>query len=469
MPAETLHPLLPARQKAVQLDARQAAPRARGAVALDRQEHGRAVQLLGDPPGRHAHHPLVPVRAPGHQDRRQRRPRAKLPSRILHHPHLLDLPVAVPAVELGGQLAGALRIAAHQQLQRPLRAVQASRRIDPRPEPEAHVGGGKRRLDARPLDERLQAVGARLRQRLQAESGDDPVLPAQRHQVGDSAEAGDPQQGRQVHGTAAAPGDRDAQLERQADRRQVGERIGAARLAGVDVQRPGRQLTAGQMMVGHHHVDAHRLGPFDRRRRRAAAVRGDDQGTAEVAGAVGVDRLKAIAFAQPVRQDRQHVAAAGSEHGEQQGRGGDAVDVVVADHRDLLAPVACLNEALDDRLHAGEQKGIVKLVQGRLEEAVGAGPVHHPAAGQQSRHPARDSGPLDRGDGVRHRSGYPLRGHRAVTPRRRPRGPGTCRSGGRRALPETGGEAPREPSPARPPPGGTSPRGRCAHRRGARE
>ena len=52
----------------MQGDAGHAAPGAGGDVALHGQQDGGPVQLLGQPPRGDAHHSLVPVGAPGHDD-----------------------------------------------------------------------------------------------------------------------------------------------------------------------------------------------------------------------------------------------------------------------------------------------------------------------------------------------------------------------------------------------------------------
>ena len=286
--------------------------------------------------------------------------------------------------------------------------MQPPGRVDPRADAEPHVRGGERRLHAGLFDQCLETVRARPGQRLEPEGGDHPVLAVERHQVRDGAQTGHPQQRRRVERLAAPSGQGQRQLEGQPHRRQVPEGIGAARLVGIDVERPRRQLTARQVVIGDDDAHPGRQRPLHRLGRRAAAIRGDDQPAPLRARPLHVDGLEAVPLAQPVRQDRLRLDAAGVEHGEQQRRGRDAVHIVIAHDGHRLLAVAGIEQPGHRLLHAGEQEGIVELIERGLEETLGTGGVLDPPPGQQRRQPRRTPGQLQAGGALRHRRGHPL-------------------------------------------------------------
>ena len=142
--------------------------------------------------------------------------------------------------------------------------MEAADGVQARPQPEADVRGAEGGLHPRLADERLQALRARLGQGEEAERRDHPVLAAQGNEIGDGAEAGDPQERRDRQAPAAPLGQGQGELQRQADRREIAERIGAERPVRVDLDDPRRQLAARQVVVGDDDVDAGRERALDR-------------------------------------------------------------------------------------------------------------------------------------------------------------------------------------------------------------
>ena len=202
--AEALHPLLPGGRgsRAARGPAR-CAP-SRSPSPPHREQHDRAVEVLGDPAGGDPHHPLVPALAPGDQDRRQRRARRE-------QPHAPPPPPASPSVwrsrfqPSSSAASAAARPASRLSSSSRARSGSCSRpaaliRGPMRKPTSAAVNGG---FMPGLLDQRLQPLRARLGQRLQAERRDHPVLAVQRHEVGDGAQAGDAQQRRRIERLAA--------------------------------------------------------------------------------------------------------------------------------------------------------------------------------------------------------------------------------------------------------------------------
>src|SRR5262245_21445699 len=102
----------------MQMDAADAASRAHGGRAIDRDQDGRTVELAGDARGGDADHAAVPALAPLDHDGRKCRALEHAASRLLHHVELFGLPLAIAFVELGGELRSAVRITREEELER---------------------------------------------------------------------------------------------------------------------------------------------------------------------------------------------------------------------------------------------------------------------------------------------------------------------------------------------------------------
>jgi hypothetical protein len=87
----------------------------------------------------------------------------------------------------------------------------------------------------------------------------------------------------------------------------------------------------------------------------------------------------------PLGQEVDHVAAEQLDRAAQDDRGGHAVDVVVAVHRDALFPRDRAHQAIDGRREIGESIRIVEMIEGRSEEARRLFRITEPAEAQQPR------------------------------------------------------------------------------------
>ena len=84
------------------------------------------------------------------------------------------------------------------------------------------------------------------------------------------------------------------------------------------------------------------------------------------------------------------VPAEGAEHFEQQGGGGDAVHVVIAEDDEGFVALAGLEEALDGGGHVGQQERIGQLLEPGLEEAGDGGRLAQAAVEQALGEQRRD-------------------------------------------------------------------------------
>ena len=162
--AEALHPLFPGGEEAVQLEARHAAPGAGRQLALDRQQHHRAMEILGHPAGGDPTTPLCQLRAPG---RPGSAAAASAPPRTAAVASSTTRVSAVcrsrfqPSSSAASSAARpASRLISSSSARSGL--VQPPRRVDPRADAEADVRGGERRLHPGLQDERLEPLRPRL-------------------------------------------------------------------------------------------------------------------------------------------------------------------------------------------------------------------------------------------------------------------------------------------------------------------
>ena len=175
-------------QRFEQVEAGDAASRPRPQLAVERDQNRGTVVVLGDPRGDDPHHPRVPVVARQHVGA-SRSELAHLRLGLPQDPLLDRAALGVDHVELGRDLAGALRIVGQQQLEAHVGPAQPAGRVDPRRQPEAERPGVDRaRIGAADADQRSQAGLGRVRERRQTLSDEPPVLVDQWHEVGDRRE-----------------------------------------------------------------------------------------------------------------------------------------------------------------------------------------------------------------------------------------------------------------------------------------
>ncbi len=115
-----------------------------------------------------------------------------------------------------------------------------------------------------------------------------------------------------------------------------------------------------------------------------AAVDGDDQAHALGVQAVDRRRLQAVAVANPLGDEVDHVPAEHLERAPEDDGRGDPVDVVVAVNRDPLFSCDCLFDPFDRLRQIREQERVVEMIQRRFEESRGRVGVAQPAQAQQT-------------------------------------------------------------------------------------
>jgi len=234
------------------------------------------------------------------------------------------------------------------------------------------------------LQQRAQAHLVRsLGQHLQAELRDHAILADQGDHVGQRADGGDLDEGREPRRLAGAVAERLHQLERDADAGQVLVGIAAVVALRVDHGKAIGQIGIRLVVVGNDQVDAQVAGPARRLGAADAAVDRDDQLHPFGVQAIDGVRLQAIAVGQPLGDEVADVGAQQLERPPQDDGGGDAVNVVVAVDRNALLrgdggqqPIGCL-------AHVGQAERVQQLVERRLQETRRLVRVGEAANGQQ--------------------------------------------------------------------------------------
>ena len=325
-------------QAAEQVERRDRASRARSLLAVERDQHGRAMMALGDPRRDDPDHARMPAVGGEDVGSGARRARGDELLGLEQDPRLHVAPLDVDGVELGGDGARALDVGGQQQLQARVGAVQAPRRVDPRGEPEAdRAGVDPARVDAGDLHQRLQPGLAGRGERAQALAHQAAVLADERHAVGDRRERHEIEVGIGVGRVRAGALQQGAgEHVRDARRAQLGARV--ATDGGVHDRRV-RQPAVGprRMVVGDHDVEPGGARGGDLVDGRDRAVDGDQQAGAASGEPLDRREREPVAVVDPARQVPVDVGAERAQRTHQHGRRADAVDVVVAVHGDPRA------------------------------------------------------------------------------------------------------------------------------------
>ena len=135
-------------------------------------------------------------------------------------------------------------------------------------------------------------------------------------------------------------------------------------------------------------------------------------------------RVQAVAVLQAVRDEVHDLPAQEFEGAAENHRGRDPVDVVVAVHRDALASRHGPEQPLHGDAHAGQEHGVVQVVEARVQEAVGRLGIVDAAQDQQAGDGRLDAGGAGQGVGRRIVTGLvlPAVGHHQREREARPAG-----------------------------------------------
>ena len=278
---------------------------------------------------------------------------------------LLDgLTFAVEPVELGRHRASLRRVVFQEQPRAEVGTSDASARIDARPKQKSQMPAFRRAGEPRRIHQCGQADMLAAAHRDQPLRNEGAVEPLERHDIGDRAERHKVERVEQVglraqHMPEAAFAQlavhRDHHHEHKADRGEMVEPGKIVLPVRVDQRIDRRQSFVRLMMVDRHHVEAERLRLNERLDTGRSAIDRDEELRAlpgECAHRFGV---RPVAFEKPVGNVDQRLKSAMAQELRQQRRGGRAVDVVVAEDRDRLAPLDRIGDTRRRFGHVGQR------------------------------------------------------------------------------------------------------------------
>ena len=236
---------------------------------------------------------------------------------------------------------------------------------------------------------------------LQAEPDDRPRLAEDRDEVGDAAdrrEVGQREGGRRAAGLVGE--EQLGELERDAAARQAAFRIAAVGALRIDDRDRDRELRRDAVMVGDEHVDPDAC---------ASAISGRlvvPQSTVTMTVASGLARRgdgrtrQAVALVEPARDVRDRLDAEPPERDRQDREAGQPVRVEVAEDEDPLAGRSRPRDPCRERRRVRQEARVVERLERRREEVVEGRAIEQAAAREQARRPVRrdrDAPPLPGG------------------------------------------------------------------------
>ena len=259
----------------------------------------------------------------------------------------------------------------HQQVHHPLRVVHASGGIDARPQCEADVADGLRRLvNVCGAHQREDARSLTFAQLPQSLGGHDAVFAFEIDQIrtdtdGHKVEFLVDATFGQVHAVRKGL----KQLERHPATGQFLERIRAIAALGVQDREGFREGVFRQMVVAHDDVDAAFGCVVQGFEILGSAVERDHQGEAVFRSKSNALHADAVPFFVAMRDVGFHLSSNAFEVAGDHGNGGGPVDIVIAVNEDAFFVFDGLVEAHHGLLHVFHEQGVVHRREGRIEEA----------------------------------------------------------------------------------------------------
>jgi hypothetical protein len=370
---ETLEHVRGRGDRAVEIHGPDRTPGASGLTIFDRQEQHRNAEALHET-GRHdTLDPLVPALAREDQSSiallvLPLRKRESSPRQVLLH----RLPGAIVHVQLARKRIGPHRIVGHQQLKRDRRLCHATRCVQARCELVRY---------------RIGVDALQLRRCHRSEGGDacprclpyareticykSAVLAEQRHDIGDRSEHRKVCELAPLVCSAEQPSDGLDELQSHPCAGEVARRARRLQL-GIGHRNAGRDALSRLMVIGDDYLYAGFREFCHLGCRRDSAVNGDDQLRSHLCKAPNGRGCKTVALPEPVRDGCRHVRAERLESPRGKRRGGDAVQVEVAEHHDTPARTDGGRNPFCGSGHAGNEGGIEPVTfHIRLKEAPG--------------------------------------------------------------------------------------------------
>lgn len=274
----------------------------------------------------------------------------------------------VEAVEFGCDRSRFIGVLRGQQADAEVRATYPAAGVDARAQCEAEVGAGRVAGQTRGLDQRGDADVLARAHDLEALRHERAVEAAKLRDVGDGTERDDIEQldqlglGAVLEEAAGAEcaDERGGGEEAHPDRGEMAVRgaFGLVEAVGVYQRERVRERGRAFVVVDDDHVDLRVAGGVERVERLRAAIDRDDQRGAFAGEADERFARWAITFEQAVGDVRARFDAEIAQDEDHQRGGGGAVDVVIAEDRDLFVRLHGVGEALGGAVHVAEDRRV---------------------------------------------------------------------------------------------------------------
>ena len=354
-----------------QVDLAHAAAAAARLVAVDgEQQAGHAVGVH-QATGNDALHALVPPFAGHHQGALPLVGFGGLGLGDLGELGLDGAALVVDALEALRLLVGLLEVVGEQKAERQLRVAHAAGGVQARDDGEAEVGGGDLLTGgAGGVEQRGDARARGLVDAAQAVGHQGAVLVAHGHEVGDGAERGEVGVLTPQVRLAEAPAQRLHHLERHANAGQDGAGAGGVALRVGHGHALGHQV-GRLVMIGDGHFDAALLQQAHLRLAGDAAVDGDQEVGLDLRQTLDGRRGDGVALLEAARDKRRDARSELAQTARHDGGGGDAVQVEIAEHEDMVAAADGGLQRIGGLGKPGDDVGVAPIaLQRRREETV---------------------------------------------------------------------------------------------------
>jgi hypothetical protein len=271
----------------------------------------------------------------------------------------------VEPIQFGRDRLGLGRVLGGEQADAEVRLADPAAGVDARAEREAQIAAFGGAAQAGRVGQGGEADILPARHHLEALGHERPVQAAQLGDVGDRAQSDEIEQLDKFRllavGEKAAAAQRPqqggAEQERHADRGEMP--LSRALLAlvepvGVDDREAVGERGRAFVVVDDDHVDPGRLRRRERLERLGAAIDGDDQRRAGLGDPHQRLARRAIALHQPVGDIGLRLEPERAQQADEQGGGGRAVDVVIAEDRHLFPALDGVGEPFGRLVHVAE-------------------------------------------------------------------------------------------------------------------
>ena len=381
VPTPALKALLAGGERLNQIETHDAAAGAFGELALVAEHDGGAMVFARDAAGDDADDARVPALVEEHEAVRREVAFLDLRLGLLGDLALDVLPLAVERLELLRRAAAEGEVVAQQQVDRERGVGEPATGVDARPEAVRNVDGREPllRFEAGGPHQLQQAGAARFGEHAQAMAREDAVLAEQRHEIGDGAERDEVEvipyfdfKAERMLRLAQALKHAVHEFENEANGAKVAPRrvVGALVDVRVDQERVETRRFLGAVVVDDDNVHAEGAQVGDLGSGIGAAVeRDEERGATTLERAIDGVASETVAFFESARDEIARAQSEAAENADEKGRAADAVDIVVAEHDDVLARLHRAQKAVDRRGEIGEQERITERRKRGLQEA----------------------------------------------------------------------------------------------------